>query len=173
MSRRFILALLGAATLLCARHPAAAAQRLTISGGVAAPMSDLGDVADLGYVIAAGLNAGGTDRPIGARVEGSLAGFDLKRSSESARIISLTGNAVVNLLPGASSPYLIGGVGLYNSKFGDADSNNDIGVNLGGGLRFPLGSLRAFFEARYHAVLGNRRERPHLQYVPVTLGILL
>ena len=173
MSRTLRLALFGAATLVPALSLPSAAQRLTLSGGVAAPMSDLGDVADLGYVISAGLNAGGTDRPIGARVEGSLSGFGLKRTNEDARILSLTGNAVVNLVPGASSPYLIGGVGLYNSRFGDGDSNNDLGVNLGGGLRFPLGTLRAFFEARYHAVLGNRRDRPHLQYVPVTLGIVL
>ena len=173
MTRTLPLALLGAMTLLAAPVRPAGAQRLTISAGVAAPMSDLGDVADLGYVIAAGLNAGGTDRTIGARVEGSLVGFGLKRSSEDARILNLTGNAVVNLVPGASSPYLIGGIGLYDSKFGDADSNNDLGVNLGGGLRFPLGTLRAFFEARYHAVLGNHRDRPHLQSVPVTLGIVM
>jgi hypothetical protein len=173
MPRTFLVALLAPATLLVALPPTTTAQQLSVSAGLAAPMSDLGDVADLGYAVAAGLNAGGTDRPIGARVEGSLVGFGLKRSSRDARIVSLSANAVVNLVPGASSPYLIGGVGLYNSKFGDADSNNDVGVNLGGGLRFPLGSLRAFFEARYHAVLGNRSERPHLQYVPVTLGIVL
>jgi hypothetical protein len=170
--RRSLLGSLLAAGLLLAPAALLPAQRPSIAGGLSAPMSDLGDAADLGYVLAVGLNTGDTDRPLAARLEGAIDDFGLKRVNQDVRVLSATANAIVNLTPGASSPYLIGGLGLYNTKFGDAASDNDLGVNLGGGLRLPMGSLRGFFEARYHAVLGNRGAGTHIQFVPVTFGIL-
>jgi len=176
MRRPFSAALLAVALgLTGASVPltsAAGQAQLSVSGGLAAPVNDLGDVADLGYNVAAGLNFGGTRLPIGARIEGSLSGFGLKDLNEDVRILNATVNAVVNLSQRADSPYLIGGLGLYNSKFGSDDSQNAVGVNLGGGLRFPLASLNTFFEARYHAMLGDRRDGANLQYIPITFGIV-
>ena len=83
-----------------------------------------------------------------------------------------TANAMVNLGRRRESPYLIGGLGLYNSKFGRADSENAVGVNLGGGLRFVLGELNTFFEARYHAMLGETGAGANLQFVPITVGVM-
>jgi hypothetical protein len=159
-------------TLLIPLANAIGQARLSVSGGIAAPVNDLGDVADLGYNVAAGLNFGGTRSPVGARIEGSLSGFGLKDFNEDVRILNATANAVVNLSQRADSPYLIGGLGLYNSKFGNDDSQNAVGVNLGGGLRFPLATLNTFFEARYHAMLGDRRDGTNLQYIPITFGII-
>jgi hypothetical protein len=165
-------AALSAAFALTPFHSALSQAQLSVSGGIAAPVSDLSDVAELGYNVNAGLNFGGTRLPIGARLEGSLNGFNLKDFNEDVRILNATANAIVNLGQQAGSPYLIGGLGIYNSKFGNADSENAIGVNLGGGLRFPLGTLNTFFEARYHAMLGDRGDGANLQYVPITFGIL-
>ena len=159
--------LLGSAPL----HDAQAQARFSVAGGIAAPMSDLGDVADLGYNVAAGVNFRGSRLPIGARVEGSLNGFGLQDFPENVRILNATANAVVDLGQPTDSPYLIGGLGLYNSKFGDAGSENAIGVNLGGGLRFLIGDLNTFFEARYHVMLGEAGARANLQFVPITLGV--
>jgi hypothetical protein len=162
-----------AATLALLPLPTVQAQaRLSVSGGIAAPMDDLGDQADLGYSVAAGLNFGGTRLPIGVRIEGSLSGFSLKNFNDDVRILNATANAVVNLGQGSGSPFLIGGLGIYNSKFGVADSENAVGVNLGGGLRFPVGALNTFFEARYHAMLGERGAGANLQYIPIVLGIV-
>ena len=165
-------AALVAALALFPSRPALAQARLSVSGGIATPVSDLSDVADIGYNVNAGLNFGGTYLPIGMRLEGSLNGFDIKDVSENVRILNATANAIVNLGQQSGSPYLIGGLGIYNSKFGDADSENAVGVNLGGGLRFPLGTLNSFFEARYHAMLGDRENGANLQYVPITFGIV-
>jgi len=165
----------GAAAIVLALAPIDAAlsqAQLSVSGGVAAPVSDLSDVAEIGYNVAAGLNFGGTRLPIGARLEGSLNGFNLKDFNEDVRILNATANAIVNLGQQSGAPYLIGGLGIYNSKFGDTDSENAVGVNLGGGLRFPLGTFNTFFEARYHAMLGDRSDGANLQYIPITLGIL-
>ena len=171
MRRSILHSLLLAGVLLASTSPLHA-QRPSISGGISAPMSDLSDAADLGYVLAIGINTGDTDRPLGARLEGAVDVFGLKRVNQDVRVLSATANAIVNLTPGSTSPYLIGGLGLYNTKFGDAEADNDLGVNLGGGLRLPMGTLRGFFEARYHAVLGNGGAGTHIQFVPVTFGIL-
>ena len=172
MRNALCAAAFGAALALVPFHPALSQAQLSVSGGIAAPVSDLSDVADLGYNVNAGLNFGGTFLPIGVRLEGSLNGFNLKDINEDVRILNATANAIVNLGHQSGSPYLIGGVGLYNSKFGSAGSENAVGVNLGGGLRFPLGTLNTFFEARYHAMLGDRGDGANLQYIPITFGIL-
>ena len=146
--------------------------RFGVSGGLAAPMTDLGDVADLGYNVTAGLFFGGTRVPVGARFDGSLNGFSLKNTNEDVRILAATVDAVVNIGQLSTSPYLIGGLGLYNSKIGGADSENAVGVNLGGGLRFPIGDVSTFFEARYHRTLGDRDAGGNLQFIPITFGIV-
>lgn len=146
--------------------------RFGISGGLAAPMSDLGDAADLGYNVTAGLFFGGTHVPIGARVDGSINGFSLKNFSDDVRVLDATVNGVVNISQVPTSPYIIGGVGIYNSKFGEADSQNAVGLNLGGGLRFPIGEFTTFFEARYHLMLGDREVGANLQFIPITFGVV-
>jgi hypothetical protein len=74
-------------------------------------------------------------------------------------------NAVFNLAEIPTSPYLIGGVGIYNSKFSNLDSETAMGLNLGGGLRFPVGDLTTFFEVRYHLMLGDREVGANLQFI--------
>lgn len=172
MLRQLSVALLSSALIFASPAVLTAQPRLTVSGGVAAPVSDLGRDTDLGYTIAGGLQFGGTRLPIGARLEGALNGFGLKDTEASVRVLNATANAVVNLSSDAGSPYLIGGLGVYNSKFSSFESENAVGVNLGGGLRFPLGGLSTYFEARYHAMLGDRVRGANLKFIPITFGIV-
>jgi hypothetical protein len=160
------------ALMLAPFTPLAAQTHLSVSGGVSAPVSDLGDIADLGYNVGVGLNFGGTRLPIGARIEGALNGFGLQNSSQSLRIITGTANALVNFSQRSDSPYLIGGLGIYNSKVGDFDSDNSVGVNLGGGLRFPLGDISTFLELRFHSTLSDKQRGGRLQFIPITFGVV-
>ena len=146
--------------------------RFGIAGGLAVPVSDLGDVADLGYNVAAALHFGGTHVPIGARLEGSLNGFGLDDADDDARILTLTLNAVKNFGQRPTSPYLIGGLGLYNSKAASFDSKNALGINIGGGLRFPIHQLSTFVEARYHLMFGDRTDFANFQFIPITIGVV-
>src|SRR4051812_31714378 len=135
MLRRLSAALLGSALILLPHAALSAQTALSVAGGLSAPVSDLGDFTDIGYNIGVGLNFGGTRLPIGARIEGGLNGFGLKDVDGNVRIVSGTANAIVNFSQKADSPYLIGGLGIYNTKVDDFDSDNSAGVNLGGGLR--------------------------------------
>ena len=170
--RSALFAVLVAGILALSPQVSSGQARFGMSGGLAVPLSDLDDVAKPGYNVAASLHFGGTHVPIGGRVEGSLNGFSLDDGDDDVRILNLTVNAVANFGQRPTSPYIIGGLGIYNSKVGPFDSKNAIGVNLGGGLRFPVGDLVTFVEARYHLMLGNRSDFANLQYIPITFGFV-
>ena len=178
MSRR-IYALLAAGALLAlpAASHAQGSSSILVSGGLSLPMSDLGDVSNSGYNINVGLAFGAPIIPVGARIEGGFSSFDAKGGGATTRIASATANAVLNLGPTGAAPYLIGGLGIYNRRFssdafgGSADSKTTAGVNIGGGIRFPLGGISTFLEARYHLMLGNQTEATNLQFIPISFGV--
>lgn len=177
MSRR-LLAVLTAGALL-ALPAAARAQGSTsilVSGGLSVPMSDLSDFSNSGYNINLGVAFGAPLIPIGARIEGGFSSFDAKGGGATTRVASATANAVLNLGPTGAAPYLIGGLGIYNRRFSSdafnaSDSKTAAGVNIGGGIRFPLGGLTTFLEARYHVMLGNQDEATNLQFIPISFGV--
>jgi opacity protein-like surface antigen len=57
-------------------------------------------------------------------------------------------------------PYLLGGLGIYHvstsiscpagTAFCPGASDTNLGINLGGGLRYPFGPVDGFFELRWH-----------------------
>lgn len=152
---------------------------VSLAGGVAAATGTLGNNADLGYNVAAGLNFGGTRLPVGLRFEAGYNGFGLKNNVDgNIRILTGTANAVFNLSQTPDSPYIMAGLGAYNRRassdttFGVAESRTATGINIGGGLRFPLGGLSTFFEARYHRMLGEATQGANYQFIPVTFGIM-
>ena len=111
----FAVLVAGALTLSPQVHPA---RRGSASREGSPSPDDLGDIADLGYDVAAGLHFGGTHVPIGARVEGSLSGFSLKDADDDVRILNVTAQRRCQHRTAKTSPYLIGGLGIYNSKVG-------------------------------------------------------
>ena len=167
-----LFAALVAGILALSPKPASGQARFGIAGGLAVPVSDLADDADLGYNVAASINFGGTHVPIGARIEGALNGFRLKNFDDDVRILDLTVNAIANIGQRPTSPYLIGGLGLYDSKVASADSKSTAGMNIGGGLRFPVGDMTTFVEARYHLMFGNRTDLANYQFIPITFGVV-
>jgi hypothetical protein len=174
MTRRF-LTLLVAGALAAAPAASRAQTSLTISGGLSAPVSTLGDAANLGYNLAAGLGFGGTILPIGARLEVGYNSFGFKNGGGDTRIVTATANAIYNISHTADAPYLIGGLGYYNRAFTNTgfptNDANALGVNVGGGLRFPLTGFSTYFEARFHAMLGDQQNGGTYKFIPITVGI--
>jgi len=64
-------------------------------------------------------------------------GFDLASNSN---VTTLTGNVILGIPAGAVRPYVVGGVGLIRTNVGDvgdlfdAQSKNDFGFDVGGGV---------------------------------------
>jgi hypothetical protein len=166
MTRR-LLAVLAAGLLAAA--PALQAQSISLAGGLSLPVSDFADVDQSGYNATIGFNFGAPLIPVGARIEGSINGFNHKNNiSGDTRILSGTANAIVGL----GMPYLIGGIGYYNArvKLGTLgeQSQSSAGFNIGAGLTFPLPALSPFVEVRYHQLTGDN---DGFKFVPITFGI--
>lgn len=170
MSSRLFTVL--AAGLLAAAPATLRAQSISLAGGLALPVGDLNKGEQTGYNATLGLNFGAPLVPVGARIEGSINGFNHKNNvAGDLRVMSATANAIFNL----GAPYLIGGLGYYNARVkvtslgvSSEASESGAGINIGGGIRFPLGTLSPFAEIRYHQMLGNN---DGVKFVPITFGI--
>lgn len=177
---RTLSALVAATTALALATAPAAAQRpqVSLGGGATFPLDDLGDAQDVGWhgLIAMGYRP--PLFPIGFRIDGmyhQLGGQDVGGGTAGDfRAIAVTGNVVLEAPALAVRPYVIGGVGLYNTKFEGAEGRNNIGFNVGAGLRFHLLDFDSFVEARYHTALdalGGPNDERAARFVPVTFGI--
>lgn len=146
--------------------------RLGMAAGVTAPVSGYGSDKNLGYHIGLILDVRVPVAPVGFRLDGDFHELKYSGNSTKEQIWTITGNMLIKVPTGtALSPYAIGGVGIYNSHrdlFLRARANTDVGVNLGGGLRFDLPDVTTFVEARYHRVSGGSG----IRLVPITVGIL-
>lgn len=170
MTKRIFAVL--AAGLLAAAPATVRAQSISLAGGLALPVSDMGNAYQSGYNGTLGFNFGAPLIPVGARIEGSINGFNAKGSgSGDFRVLNATANAIV----GMGMPYFIGGLGYYNARqkvtLGTLTSEvtkSGAGFNIGAGLTFPLPSLSPFLEVRYHQMLGNN---DGVKFVPITFGI--
>ena len=190
------LALAAAVAAPAAAQDAASARAFTfgLRGGVSVPLGALADEGEEGGNAGTGFNAGAfigltpAALPVGLRLEVGYDrfGIDVGELPPGAEfdgdwsILSGTLNAIVAVpTQGGVRPYVIGGVGAYNVKASFSASEDGesidfsedqtkIGVNGGAGLRFALGSLATFVEARYHTVFlsGERAS-----YVPISFGV--
>ena len=180
MIRRFLR---HGAVVLALVAPAAlqAQMSVVVLGGVSAPVGRLGDISSIGYNVSAGVDVGATALPVGLRFEAGYNSFGFKNTPTSAqgdvRIITGTANAIFNVGTTKDAPYLIAGLGVYNRNYSysnssiSSSSRTALGINGGGGLRFPLSGFSTFFEARYHVMLGNTADGTNYQFIPVTFGI--
>jgi opacity protein-like surface antigen len=164
-----LLSLLSASSQLQAQGT-----RIFLGGGVGIPLGSYDDVVKMGWEGTAGVAFQPRSFPLGIQVDGSYAqfsdetAFDIKN-----QLIYGTANARYQFASSSSfRPYLVGGVGVYNSKAkGDDafdDSSTKSGANLGAGFDFGTAGTGLFLEARYHSVFV---EGENLKFLPITLGI--
>ncbi|MDQ6769708.1 MAG: porin family protein [Gemmatimonadota bacterium] len=176
---RFVLSTLFASAAMLAAAARASAQeynpfQIGAAGGIAFPVSDLGNTTNTGYDIAVMVGYKPQFTPIGVRAEAAYNQFGSKIFNGNVNIPAFTGNLVFGLPMGMLSPYAIGGAGLYrtnvNVNGGRSAGENHFGFNIGGGIKIPLSSsFETFVEARYNRVTVNNGT---LSFVPVTVGVM-
>ena len=171
---------------------------LGVRGGASVPIGDLAETGEEGGNATTGFNVAGMltfappALPVALRVEVGYDRFgtdldldvfgpDAENVDANWSVVSGTANAVLGLGGVGVRPYLIGGVGVYRYELkvsGDdgeggtvsfAFDDTDIGVNGGLGLRFGLGALNTFVEARVHHIFAEEA----LQFVPISVGLEL
>ncbi len=64
-------------------------------------------------------------------------------------------------------PYALAGFGLYKINVSTSNQTN-FGLNFGGGLRYPLGPVQPFFEARYHI---DYAPVAAIRFIPFQFGV--
>lgn len=149
-----------------------------VGAGASLANGDIGDVVDMGYHLMATAGIQPPLAPVGFRVDGMYNQFNAKSPGTfKVNVMALTANAIVSM-PGAVvlSPYAIGGVGMYNSKSDVAgdEASNDLGVNVGAGIKFSLAGFGAFAEARFHNVFPEQPAsgpKTNFRFIPITFGI--
>jgi hypothetical protein len=150
--------------------------QFSLGGGVGIPLGTYDDVVQTGWQGTAGLLFASAGVPIGFQVDGSLAQFSDETPLDiKTQVTYGTANAVYKFPSALTTrfrPYLIGGLGVYNSKaIGDdtpEGSTTEAGINLGAGLDFKPGGVGIFAEARWHNVF---LEGDNLKFLPITVGV--
>jgi len=173
------LALAALALTVAASSAEAQRPKIGISGGVSMPNGDLADITKAGYNVNLGVEFKPAVFPLGVRVEGvmnQLSGKSIDLGGGEAfdvgdlRVLGGTANVVYQFPGIAAKPYLVGGIGMYNTKAKGADEGStDFGINGGVGLKFSLGTLETFAEARLHNIFG---EGDSARIIPISFGIL-
>jgi opacity protein-like surface antigen len=148
----------------------------SLGGGLGVPLGTFDDLVKIGWHGTAGVSFVPQNAPIGVQVDGNFSQFsdetpfDIKN-----QLIYGTANAVYKFESSEDTklrPYLIGGVGVYNSKATGSDalegSSTKFGINAGAGFDFKAGGAGLFVEGRFHDVFV---EGDNVTFIPITLGV--
>jgi hypothetical protein len=177
MKSMFRSAAIGFALVLSAHAAHAQGLSFGLGGSAVVPTGDMSDGVSTGWGGMALVRVKPPVSPLGLQVDGFYNRFGYANDAEGhTRMLGATANAVF-AFPGVSAarPYLIGGLGVYNSKASGFDeSTTKFGANAGAGFDFGLGSAKLFAEARFHAIfkgLNDGLEEKTAYMIPITLGL--
>lgn len=170
-----VLALVCGASALHAQTPGS----FGVAFGGSVPVGDLGDFTETGFYVGGLLDISPPLSPVGFRFEGFYNGLGGANNGADYRTIAATGNLTIGMGGIGVRPYLIGGAGIYNSKFDvdNVEGKTSAGLNFGIGAKIPLTGFSTFVEGRVHymfqkqeSLIGNAGYNS-LVFVPVTFGI--
>ena len=177
----FLLVLLAFPT---ARVSAQKSYAIGITAGAAIPTGNFSDGYSKGMAVTGILAVGVADLPIGLRFDGMYHAFPGRTVTPAGggadiltpdlRLWGLSGNLVITTAGTSAKPYLLGGVGFYNSKVDSAEANsrNNLGFSGGVGSTFNVGPFASVLEVRYHAISRKPEDGGNIHFVPVLLGIM-
>jgi hypothetical protein len=166
-----------ALAIACAIPAAAQVPVLGVAGGLAVPTSRFGRPLDVGFDFQASADLRPVPGPFEFRGDLLWSRFAVSDPGiGSSNVVGGTFDLVVDLPVPSVSPYLIGGVGVYDVEVGSDVSHHSrfgTGLNIGGGVRVPiLPFLHAFFETRYHVVYASPFGG-NTTFVPIVVGVRL
>ena len=161
-----------------------------IGGGVSVPVSDAKDAFKNGFNGQGFVRFNLHQLPIQPRVDFTFSKFDVKDvhlqtpgASGTGQIFAGIANVQFALThSGPVRPYIVGGIGAYNTKTDisgvpnvSGTSSTDFGINAGVGTLFKLGSMvHGYVEGRIDNVYSNKGmiNADQVQVIPVTFGIV-
>lgn len=150
-----------------------------VSGGLSLPVGDLGDGFDAGYNITGHIAyKPASFANLSFRGDVSFDRFGAKDVDDvNYRALGVSANAVYafpQTTPGVVRPYVLGGVGFWNSKVSASSggitgstSSSDLGIQAGAGINFQLSGFSTFLEAKFVNVFGDGNS---VSWIPITFG---
>lgn len=166
-----------ALAILCAVPATAQIPVLSVAGGLAVPTSRFGRPLDVGFGFQASADFRPIPGPIAFRGDILWSRFAVSNpGTGSSNVVGGTFDVELDVPAPGIAPYLIGGVGVYDVEVGSDVSHHSrfgTGLNLGGGVRFPiLPFLHAFVETRYHVVYASPFGG-NTTFLPIMVGVRL
>jgi opacity protein-like surface antigen len=148
----------------------------SLGGGLGVPLGTFDDLVKIGWHGTAGVSFVPRNAPIGIQVDGNFSQFSDETPFDiKSQLIYGTANAVYKFESSEDTrlrPYLIGGVGVYNSKATGSDalegSTTKLGINAGAGFDFKAGEAGLFVEGRFHNVF---TDGDNVTFIPITIGV--
>jgi hypothetical protein len=139
-----------------------------VGGGIAIPLGTLNTTHSAGYTLSGLVDFSAAEQPFSFRAELLYQHYDRKAVAptgmENMNILSLGASVLARSAnKGASSTFVIGGIGVYKLT----DRGTKPGVNAGIGLEVPLTFFIGMADVRLHYVLTDGR--PAIT-IPITLG---
>jgi len=139
-----------------------------VGGGIAVPLGSLNKTHSAGYTLSGLVDFSAAEQPYSFRAELLFQHYDRKASApvgtRSMNITSLGASVLARSAnKGASSTFVIGGIGVYKLT----DGGTKPGVNAGVGLEVPLTFFIGMADVRLHYVLTDGK--PAVT-IPITIG---
>jgi opacity protein-like surface antigen len=185
MQRRFVVCVAALALTLAFVATATAMERpfkIGFGGGVSVPVSDAKSAFDNGFHAKAMFQWKTPALPIALGGSLGYEKFDLKSltagSTGSGRILSALGNVSYEFPVGPIKPYVTAGLGAFNMNSSvdgvSGTAQTKFGIDGGLGVKFNLGSISAFAEAKIENIYTDQglAQSFNTQVVPVTFGVL-
>jgi len=150
--------------------------------GLSMPMGDAGDGLNTGLNLEGLVGIQPQTMPVEFRGELMYHHFGVSGGGGHESLLGIVPNVLYAFKTQSHlRPYVIGGLGLYHvsvsftgvapggGTFTVSDGETHVGINFGGGVRFPLSNSRAsmFVEARFHDVFADNS----FNMIPITVGI--
>ena len=159
---------------------AAAPVRLGLGGGFTLPVGDIGQLTNGGINLSASLAWDPARVPVGFDVEGTYHNFAPKDGAErNSHVMSVTGGIRIPIAGTLGEPYLMAGVGYYNTQgpaTGATDAERDLGGYGGVGIKFRTEKMQVHVRAGFHEIIAEKdgagRSRSR-ELIPITLTIVL
>lgn len=153
----------------------------SFGAGAGAPSGNFNKDFDLGWHGQAAVSYSWTKVPVGVQVDGNFSRFGAGGSLDvKDELIYGTADLFYQFRLSESmlEPYAIAGGGVYHMDATGVDaaaipSRTRTGLNGGLGLAFQPGSMKFFFETRYHNVFNGLPGDLDLKFVNFTLGLRL
>jgi hypothetical protein len=154
--------------------------RLGLGGGFTMPVGDIGDLTYGGINLAASLAYDPARFPVGFDVEATYHNFAPKDKAErNSHVMSVTGGIRIPIAGTLGEPYLMAGIGYYNTQgpaTGATDAERDLGGYGGVGIRFRTAKMQVHMRAGFHEIIAERdgagRSRSR-ELIPISFTIVL